>query len=179
MLYTRLLLLCFLLSTCCLAQQDYLVTITGDTLYGKIIRGNLQRNVVTIKTAGEKTKMHFKEIRNWKQGNNFVEIFKESIGKRIRFHELQLEEDGKIRLLWDVFYSRNIDHYLHINNRYVAFTAHNIEKYIWPELLKCKAFYDRYHIFSAKTVKKIFFRHNPKDLKNTIRYYNQHCDTKE
>ncbi len=168
-----------LLSSCCLAQQDYLVTSSGDTLYGKITRGNLQRNAIAIRVDGEKKKIHFSEIKNWKQGSNFVEILKDSTGKRTRYHELQLEEDGKARLLWDVFYSRNYEHYLHINNQYIPFTAYNIEKFIWPELLKCKPFYDRHHVFSVKKVKQIFFKHNPSDLKNIIRYYNQHCDTKE
>lgn len=179
MLYIRLLLFFLLLSSCCLAQQDYIVTLSKDTLHGKINRGNLQRNAVSIKINGKKKKINFSEIKNWRQGNNFVEILKDSTSKRTRYHELQLEEDGKARLLWDVFYGRNRDHYLQINNQYIPFTTYNIEKFIWPELLKCNMFHDRYHVLSIKKVKQIFFKHNPKDLKDIIRYYNQYCDTNE
>lgn len=84
--------------------SDYVVTKKGDTIRGRVHRGNLYRNAVAIRINGKKTLMKFDDIVLWKHRNLEVTIVEHNQSPKHRFTELRLISDGPLRVYDDYFF---------------------------------------------------------------------------
>lgn len=149
-----------------LAQQDYVITNKGDTLTGKVIRGNLRKSSVTLENADGKQKIHLQNIREWKSGNMPVIVVPHTKGKRTYWYELLLEVDGKKRLFRDMEYVwGQWIYYTEHHGKYIQLTRQSIDNQLIPELSNCPDFVERY---GQQTIRQ-------SDLEAVFSYYNQHC----
>lgn len=149
-----------------IAQQDYIITTGGDTLTGKVIRGNLTNHRITIRNAEGRQRFHLREIKEWKNGYMPVMVVPHTGRKRMLWYELLLVTDGKKRLFRDLEYVRGYwIYYVEHDGKYMQLTRESIDNRLVPELLKCRAFAQQY---GQRTIRQ-------SDLEKVFEYYNQHC----
>jgi hypothetical protein len=160
--------LCCLLFTTvnCYAQQGYVITKTGDTLTGKVTRGNLNRNRVTLSYINGTDKIHLRDLKEWSNGASRVIVVANTTGKRAYWVELKIEVDGKKRLFRDLFHvwGNNMYYFLY-NGKYIQLTHQNIANLLKPDLMQCKTFAEEYRLQAIKQ----------SELESVFRYYNRHC----
>lgn len=150
----------------CFAQKDYTITISGDTIFGKVRRGNLNNNKVTISNNNGKQKIHLQEIKEWKTGNMPVTVVKLSKGKKTYWLELLLVVDGNKKLFRDLFHiTENRHYYTLFKGKYVQLTQVNMNKFLEDELMQCKLFSEKY--------KKIKIYQSK--LQEVVLFYNENC----
>lgn len=157
-----------MLSSCdCFAQEDYIVLHTNDTLYGKVVRGNLEGNQVTIKNKEGKKKIHLREIREWKSGKNSIAVVSGKKKKHPYWMELRLVVDGRKKLYKDHYLEWSKNYYIVNANTYIQITNDNVNSTLISELMKCKTFSEKYSQVKIQL----------SELEEAVEYYNKYCET--
>jgi hypothetical protein len=151
----------------CFAQQDYIILHSNDTLYGKVVRGNLERNQVTIKNKEGTKKIHLREIKEWKSGKMPVTVVSGKRKKRTYWMELRLVVDGRKKLYEDDYLDWSNNYYIVNTNTYIQITKNNVNSTLISELMKCKTFAEKYSQVKIQLSK----------LKEAVEYYNKYCET--
>jgi len=117
--------------------SDYVVTKKGDTIRGRVHRGNLYRKAVSIRTNGKKTLMKFDDIVLWKHRNLVVTILEHNHSPKHRFTELRLIADGPLILYDDFFFHRKT--YMYYRWKGVLYDVRGISNAnaFWNDIKSC------------------------------------------
>jgi len=164
LVYILMLVPCF-----CFAQEDYIILHSNDTLYGEVVRGNLERNQLTIKNKEGKKKIHLMEIKEWKSGKVSVTVVSGTRKKHTYWMELRLVLDGRKKLYKDYYFEWSKNYYIVNENTYVQITNDNLNSTLVSELMKCKTFSEKYLQVKIQL----------SELEEVVKYYNKYCETEE
>lgn len=159
----------FLLPFFSFAQQDYIILHKGDTLFGKVKRGNLAKNHITLKSGKVKQKIHLREISEWKSGEMPVTVISGTTEKRTYWIELLLVADGRKKLYWDIFNVEVKKYYVANEGKYIQLTNQNIDSMLLSELTICKRFIEKYG------QRKILLS----EIEEVVKYYNKYCEIEQ
>jgi hypothetical protein len=157
------------------AQKEYIITTAGDTLTGKVIRGNLNRNHVVLKNQ-KKYKFHLSEIKEWNAGSTPVVVWKDTTGKRTVYHEFAVRIQGKVKLFNDIFYSFDQRYVIQIKDEFIVPSSINMTNHIWDRFIECKSFTNKYGKYTKEEAGQLFNESKITNLKEVIVYYNNNCD---
>ena len=153
----------------CFAQGDYIILHSNDTLYGEVVRGNLERNRLTIKNKEGKKKIHLREIKEWKSGKMPVTVVSGTRKKHTYWMELRLVLDGRIKLYKDHYHIWSSYYYIVNENTYIQITNDNLDNKLASELMKCERFSEKYLQVKIRL----------SELEEVVEYYNKYCETEE
>ena len=167
----------FLQQVAAMAQNtDYLITRNHDTLYGNVMEyGILSADWDLTVGKGENLKgFKYRDVLEWKNGKMIwmIHHYKTKKGKD-SYNNLFVNIYGKMRLLSDLLAER-MKSRVYLEGRFIFITAENLERIIWPTMLKNQAFAKRYGNVPLEEVRKWTRGFQIRQLESAIIYYNRH-----
>jgi hypothetical protein len=155
------------------SQNEFIVTLKRDTLYGNVKRAFFStKRVVHFEANGEKKSYNINELLEYSDKGKSTYIVKLRRKSKIHYLELVTVVDGKIKLL-DNIADDDWDFYLLVDKKFVPLTASNVSFYLWPNISTCKVVQEKYPSLTLKKLKK--WRSNRNRIGPIIELYNRSC----
>jgi hypothetical protein len=156
-----------------ICQNEFVITLNKDTLYGNVKRAFLStKRVVYLEANGESKSYNINELLEYFDKGKSTYIVKVKRKSKTHYLELITVVEGTIKLL-DNIADDDWDFYLLVDNKFVQLTASNVSFYLWPNISTCKEVQNKYPNLTLKKLKK--WRSNRKRLGPIIELYNKVC----
>lgn len=156
------------------AQQDYVVTLSGDTLVGRISHSLITRNI-KISTSEGKKKFSFRDYQSYsRKGQKFMHIRYITEKGNELFAFGRALSDGRLTLLRGL--EEDPDHFLQYQGKFYILTRRYFPNDLWKQLIQCAAFAEKYGSYHQESGGKLMvFPRDHKQWMEMTGYYNAQC----